>query len=480
MTSAIANLDESRDDGRLFFYLRWLFFSLSVVGLTTLGIHVIALFHFYIYRGALSASLINFSIFSLGALTAAIGSPLFLCLSLHDLWQQRKLDFRKALETKRDFLHIEKLGSLRKPLYYFFALMGLTIAVFLLAVPEAALTYRLTEMMPRIPYAIFAVNEYVLLPLTTIALSLFSLGSILIGSQIPALPHYKGKKRLLTGSEDKNAEKTSLDILAIEKAKEATCPVCGTAIEEAPQVCSLCHTVHHTECWDYAGGCAIFGCEQNEMVKNRKQLALKSPKEEQNFKIIKSETESWLKLAKINWTSFCLASFGMVVFSWSALAPLAVPTHSAIVRIANQFGLTAFWGGISLSVIGLVSYLLSLLPVLKKVKTLNEVSSLALGQPHAEGKEVLERLETKSQMSLLLKALFISPAISLFTILMLPLVFSLIPRAFALIPMSYRFGIILLGLLFAFATAAAAKKRVLFQQTIQNRIEASLLSVKGK
>jgi|PlaIllAssembly_1097288.scaffolds.fasta_scaffold50802_2 hypothetical protein len=39
------------------------------------------------------------------------------------------------------------------------------------------------------------------------------------------------------------------------------CPVCSE--EEAgklTQVCSLCRTPHHVECWSYNGGCAVYGC----------------------------------------------------------------------------------------------------------------------------------------------------------------------------------------------------------------------------
>ena len=52
------------------------------------------------------------------------------------------------------------------------------------------------------------------------------------------------------------------------------CPVCATAIdiavdgsvgyesarEEDVVACERCETLHHKECWEYAGGCALFGC----------------------------------------------------------------------------------------------------------------------------------------------------------------------------------------------------------------------------
>ncbi|ODU00869.1 MAG: hypothetical protein ABS79_02665 [Planctomycetes bacterium SCN 63-9] len=40
-----------------------------------------------------------------------------------------------------------------------------------------------------------------------------------------------------------------------------TCKVCGEAIGEAPViVCSACQTPHHRDCWEFVGGCSIYGC----------------------------------------------------------------------------------------------------------------------------------------------------------------------------------------------------------------------------
>lgn len=41
------------------------------------------------------------------------------------------------------------------------------------------------------------------------------------------------------------------------------CLVCGDRLRPEPVVCRRCHTPHHHECWDYAGGCATFACVAN-------------------------------------------------------------------------------------------------------------------------------------------------------------------------------------------------------------------------
>lgn len=38
------------------------------------------------------------------------------------------------------------------------------------------------------------------------------------------------------------------------------CPVCATGFEGRIRRCERCSTPHHGDCWDYAGGCAVFGC----------------------------------------------------------------------------------------------------------------------------------------------------------------------------------------------------------------------------
>ena len=47
---------------------------------------------------------------------------------------------------------------------------------------------------------------------------------------------------------------------------EAHCQVCGIAIEAGEVTrCSRCGTPHHIDCWNYNGGCAIYGCKQRSV-----------------------------------------------------------------------------------------------------------------------------------------------------------------------------------------------------------------------
>ena len=38
------------------------------------------------------------------------------------------------------------------------------------------------------------------------------------------------------------------------------CVVCRTELPPDPHLCPRCETPHHRDCWDYNGGCAVFGC----------------------------------------------------------------------------------------------------------------------------------------------------------------------------------------------------------------------------
>ena len=38
------------------------------------------------------------------------------------------------------------------------------------------------------------------------------------------------------------------------------CPVCGHDVAMERTKCTACRTPHHEDCWQYSGGCAIFGC----------------------------------------------------------------------------------------------------------------------------------------------------------------------------------------------------------------------------
>ncbi|MBI3893902.1 MAG: hypothetical protein HY303_20475 [Candidatus Wallbacteria bacterium] len=47
---------------------------------------------------------------------------------------------------------------------------------------------------------------------------------------------------------------------------ESRCRVCGELLDESPLYCAACETPHHTDCWQYLGRCAIFGCGSHRFL----------------------------------------------------------------------------------------------------------------------------------------------------------------------------------------------------------------------
>ena len=49
---------------------------------------------------------------------------------------------------------------------------------------------------------------------------------------------------------------------SFEDAGPPICKVCGEPIVETARViCGSCRTPHHGDCWDFIGGCSVFGCK---------------------------------------------------------------------------------------------------------------------------------------------------------------------------------------------------------------------------
>lgn len=42
----------------------------------------------------------------------------------------------------------------------------------------------------------------------------------------------------------------------------ANCRICGEEMQAEIVVCRRCQTPHHRDCWEYAGGCATYGCRE--------------------------------------------------------------------------------------------------------------------------------------------------------------------------------------------------------------------------
>lgn len=61
------------------------------------------------------------------------------------------------------------------------------------------------------------------------------------------------------------AKASGIQFLRADEAQlleQVTCKVCGEEIQDQMVVCVRCKTPHHHDCWQYVGGCSVFGCRE--------------------------------------------------------------------------------------------------------------------------------------------------------------------------------------------------------------------------
>jgi hypothetical protein len=46
----------------------------------------------------------------------------------------------------------------------------------------------------------------------------------------------------------------------LEGPRKVRCGVCGEGLHSRKVTCAKCQTPHHRECWEYGGGCSVYGC----------------------------------------------------------------------------------------------------------------------------------------------------------------------------------------------------------------------------
>jgi hypothetical protein len=57
----------------------------------------------------------------------------------------------------------------------------------------------------------------------------------------------------------------------------ANCRICGEEMNGEIVICRRCQTPHHRDCWEYAGGCATYGCRETMYLVPRRALPANDP-----------------------------------------------------------------------------------------------------------------------------------------------------------------------------------------------------------
>ena len=118
---------------------------------------------------------------------------------------------------------------------------------------------------------------------------------------------------IVENSSDSASEETdsiySLQTTAVASS-DYTCPVCACTVldDEEQHVCENCHTPHHKDCWDYAEGCAIFGCRKGIIRQPTAGSELRNRIAPVNLGIMKV----WNLLFKVHWLTFLVTALGVI------------------------------------------------------------------------------------------------------------------------------------------------------------------------
>jgi len=262
------------------------------------------------------------------------------------------------------------------------------------------------------------------------------------------------------------------------------CPVCASPVGDADvHVCPRCDTPHHRECWDYVGGCALFGCEPS---KGPARPTAVVPLDDG---AVTRSLDRWL------WTyraySVCLAGCGpslglTLLLSLVTTAPYPLGMHepwwlTALAAMNAIAGVAFLLCGLGVVLFGL--------PLLVATWRLSSLLDGAVTGPPRDSRAVLDRLDVSGLSGIILSATewarpVLDPALVVgqASFLFLLLGSMLAPFGFFGVVPDIVFVILLILTFFGFFLAGplvAARDRLTYLATVQNRAALSLTAGKG-
>lgn len=264
-------------------------------------------------------------------------------------------------------------------------------------------------------------------------------------------------------------------IVMVEKMQTAVdmprCPVCACTIEEDPVTCPRCATPHHRECWDYAEGCAIFGCDSRGWKNRALDLGA--------FDAMLSRTRQWSRLFRFQWIAFALAAVAIVLTICGATLPHSV--YWRLARISRVAGLLAFFGrplmtfGAIVCQLSVLSYLVLLIPAWTSRRELEGQLGCSLVAPREGSRALLDRVQTPPLARALGWVMAGCSALSITVASLLLWVRWVAPARLQLASGLTEIGTLcLLGIFFPLGATIASRLRLSYVQTVQNRVQASL------
>ena len=285
-------------------------------------------------------------------------------------------------------------------------------------------------------------------------------GSNLIGSRkkLQALPAAEAPEL------PSSPHKPMLVLLDGAKNK-ANCPVCGCQCEDEPHICDRCQTPHHQECWDYSGGCAIFGCDEKRWQRSATSTDLT---------VVKGSVKKWINLYQGHWYSLCAAVGGTVIVMGSVTLPVWGYRLPAILKAVTKVAVSLQSVGVLLALGGIIGYII--FNILERVSRKDLTSAVNLQEPAngADSRAVVDRLDESTSESSIYSLLFTAMGF----LLSVALLFGYLRHAFPYRQwyVSYAEATLFLtmGIAFPMALYSACRKRLAYISSLQNRLAASL------
>ena len=285
-------------------------------------------------------------------------------------------------------------------------------------------------------------------------------GANLIGSRkkLQALPAAEAPE--LTS----NTHKPMLVLLEGEKNK-ANCPVCGCHCEDEPHVCDRCHTPHHQECWDYSGGCAIFGCDEKRWHSSATSTDLT---------VVKDSVEKWINLYRGHWYSLCAAVGGTVIVMGSVTLPVWGYRLPTLLHAVTKVAVSLQSIGVLLALGGILAYIL--FNILERASRKGLASAVTLQEPAngAESRAVVDRLDESTSESSIYSLLFAAMGFLISVAFLFGYLRFAFPNLQWYVSYAEAMLFLILGVAFPSALYSASRRRLAYINSLQNRLAASL------
>ena len=103
---------------------------------------------------------------------------------------------------------------------------------------------------------------------------------------------------------------------------EITCPVCACLLKETDvlHLCEQCETPHHKDCWDYTGGCAIFGCKKGVLRQYEESRRGQHQLTRRTFTLM----NLWGRLLYFDFTLFLMGHYSSLIFLLNGILALSL------------------------------------------------------------------------------------------------------------------------------------------------------------